>query len=292
MRSSGKISTGLLVFLCIMACLLFFVRKLQVQKQVRTFVNACQESDFVGAGRILDTIPASEDNFELLFWSGYLHYKGLGGQEKDREIALKLWSLAAAQGHKKATRALKTLQSGRVFEPFGQRARKRIISTDYDDGLEAFRQGNYKKAFNLWHPLAVNGHREAQSRLGVLYAEGKGVERDQEMAQYWWGVAAGTIDPHEIKDSFRTNQAFRPENRQPKEEPSDDQDEVLAVLDQAPEPEEASTEKTDTDDDYSNSGMKKTSAMGSLTSTKRQNKIKSSKYAPDADTEYKPWLSK
>lgn len=279
MHSSERMLTGLIVFLCIAACLLFLVRKLQVQKRVSIFVHACQESDFDKAGQILETIPAAEDDFEFLFWRGYLHYKGLGDQEKDNELALKFWFQSAAQGHKKAIRALKTVQEGGAFEPYGQRSTKRIISSDYDDGLDAYRLGDYKKAFDLWLPLATKGHREAQSRVGTLYAEGKGVERDMEKAQYWWGLAAGTVDPHQIRDSFRTKTT---------ESSADKKTQTSSVSDKKQETQPTPKES---DDEYFDSGMKKTTAIGSMSSIKRQDQLEPSKYVTSSKSEYKPWLN-
>ena len=58
------------------------------------------------------------------------------------------------------------------------------------DGMAAFRGGDYAKAFELWRPLAENGSITAQYRLGNMYAEGKGVARDDKAALMWFQRAA------------------------------------------------------------------------------------------------------
>jgi uncharacterized protein len=51
-----------------------------------------------------------------------------------------------------------------------------------EDGLTAYRSGDYVKAVELWRALADKGDPVAQVRLGDMYAEGKGVARDDVMA--------------------------------------------------------------------------------------------------------------
>lgn len=59
-----------------------------------------------------------------------------------------------------------------------------------EDGLTAYRGGDYGKAVELWRPLAENGDPIAQYRLGALYAEGKGVVRDDATAMMWFQRSA------------------------------------------------------------------------------------------------------
>ncbi|TMH35181.1 MAG: sel1 repeat family protein [Betaproteobacteria bacterium] len=59
-----------------------------------------------------------------------------------------------------------------------------------EEGLEAYRQGDYAKAATVWHPLADKGDSEAQYRLGTLYAEGKGVEQNDTTAMALFQRAA------------------------------------------------------------------------------------------------------
>jgi len=59
-----------------------------------------------------------------------------------------------------------------------------------EDGIEAYQQKDYLKAVQVWRPLAQAGDREAQYRLGVMYAEGKGVAPNDADAALWFERAA------------------------------------------------------------------------------------------------------
>jgi hypothetical protein len=59
-----------------------------------------------------------------------------------------------------------------------------------DDGMDAYRAKEYAKAAEAWRPLAEKGDPVAQFRLGMLYAEGKGVERNEATAFTWIRRAA------------------------------------------------------------------------------------------------------
>jgi TPR repeat protein len=59
-----------------------------------------------------------------------------------------------------------------------------------EDGLAAYRSGDYVKAVELWRALAEKGDPVAQVRLGDMYAEGKGVARDDVMAMTWFRRSA------------------------------------------------------------------------------------------------------
>ena len=59
-----------------------------------------------------------------------------------------------------------------------------------DAGLAAYRAGDYTKAIELWRPLAEKGDAEAQYRIGTLFAEGRGVQRNDETAVSWFRRAA------------------------------------------------------------------------------------------------------
>jgi len=57
-------------------------------------------------------------------------------------------------------------------------------------GMEAFRNKDYQKAFREWKASAEAGQAEAQFDLGVLYAQGRGVQRDLTEAAGWYRKAA------------------------------------------------------------------------------------------------------
>jgi hypothetical protein len=67
-------------------------------------------------------------------------------------------------------------------------------SMPYADQLEdanrAIENKDYKKAYELFLPLAEEGNAEAQTRLGALYVNGQGVEQDLDKGLSWIMKAA------------------------------------------------------------------------------------------------------
>jgi TPR repeat protein len=55
---------------------------------------------------------------------------------------------------------------------------------------EAFDNGEYEKAMDLWMPLAEDGNAEAQFGIGYLYDKGLGVPRDTAEAIHWYRLSA------------------------------------------------------------------------------------------------------
>jgi len=60
----------------------------------------------------------------------------------------------------------------------------------YDEGVAAYRRGDYFTAFWELRPLAEQGHAGAQNGLGVMYVKGQGVKRDDSEALKWYTRAA------------------------------------------------------------------------------------------------------
>jgi TPR repeat protein len=50
-------------------------------------------------------------------------------------------------------------------------------SADFLKGLTAYRSGDYATALRKWKPLAERGNANAQSNIGAMYYDGKGVPR-------------------------------------------------------------------------------------------------------------------
>jgi len=65
-----------------------------------------------------------------------------------------------------------------------------VIAGPLEDGLAAAQHGDFAAAVQLWRPLAEVGNAEAQYRLGVMYANGKGVAKDVQEAAKWYRLAA------------------------------------------------------------------------------------------------------
>jgi len=61
---------------------------------------------------------------------------------------------------------------------------------DFKAGEKAFGRGDYATALHEWQPLAKQGHAGAQYQLGLLYANGQGVPKDDVQARQWYEKAA------------------------------------------------------------------------------------------------------
>ncbi len=54
-----------------------------------------------------------------------------------------------------------------------------------DEGVAAYKRGDYKLALQEWTPLAEQGHANAQYLIGEMYHEGVGVPQDNAAAAMW-----------------------------------------------------------------------------------------------------------
>ncbi len=63
--------------------------------------------------------------------------------------------------------------------------------SNYSLGVEAYQQGEFRRAFDAWSLGSYEGDSESQYNLGVLYLEGKGAEQNTEQARTWFIEAAG-----------------------------------------------------------------------------------------------------
>ena len=61
---------------------------------------------------------------------------------------------------------------------------------DFKAGENAYHRGDYATALREWQPLAKQGHAVAQYNLGLLYANGQGVPKDDAQARQWYEKAA------------------------------------------------------------------------------------------------------
>ena len=63
-------------------------------------------------------------------------------------------------------------------------------AADFQKGLDAAKAGDYATALKEWQPLAEQGDADAQFNLGIMYANGEGVPKDDVEAARWWRLAA------------------------------------------------------------------------------------------------------
>ena len=61
---------------------------------------------------------------------------------------------------------------------------------DWDDGVAAYAAGDYATARRRWFPQAEQGDAKAQYNLGVIFANGKGVPKNDSKAVKWYRKAA------------------------------------------------------------------------------------------------------
>jgi hypothetical protein len=59
-----------------------------------------------------------------------------------------------------------------------------------EEGRAAYERGDYATALKKWRPLAEAGNADAQTYLGVMYANGRGVPQDDKEAAKWFRLAA------------------------------------------------------------------------------------------------------
>lgn len=67
---------------------------------------------------------------------------------------------------------------------------------DFQEGLAAYRAGDFHTALKEWRPLAEQGLAKAQHNLGVMYENGRGVPQDFEEARRWYEKAAAQGQPY------------------------------------------------------------------------------------------------
>ncbi len=63
-------------------------------------------------------------------------------------------------------------------------------SAGLDEGVAAYKRGDYATALREWRPLAKQGYAKAQYNLGLMYARGHGVPQDFAKALQWYRNAA------------------------------------------------------------------------------------------------------
>ena len=61
---------------------------------------------------------------------------------------------------------------------------------DFKAGEKAYQRNDYATALREWQPLAKQGQAAAQYQLGLLYANGQGVPKDDVRARQWYEKAA------------------------------------------------------------------------------------------------------
>ncbi len=63
-------------------------------------------------------------------------------------------------------------------------------ASPFEDGLAAYKRGDYIKAVKWYRLTAAQGNANAQYNLGLKYANGQGFVQDSTEALKWWRLAA------------------------------------------------------------------------------------------------------
>src|SRR6185295_3391303 len=67
---------------------------------------------------------------------------------------------------------------------------KNVEEAAFEEGMEAYAKGDFTTAMEKWKPLAQEGNPSAQTNLGVMYYQGRGVKPDYREAMRWYKLAA------------------------------------------------------------------------------------------------------
>lgn len=64
-----------------------------------------------------------------------------------------------------------------------------VALADYDAGVAAYEAGDYEAAFASFAEAAEHNDAQAQARLGALFRDGEGTDRDLVQAHMWMTIA-------------------------------------------------------------------------------------------------------
>ena len=65
-----------------------------------------------------------------------------------------------------------------------------VWANEFENAVSEYNQGNYIKALDTFYVLAKEGDPKAQFNVGLIYADGKGVNKDSYQAMEWYRKAA------------------------------------------------------------------------------------------------------
>jgi TPR repeat protein len=65
-----------------------------------------------------------------------------------------------------------------------------LFANDFNQAVEDYNNGGYIKALNTFYSLAKKDDAKAQFNVGLIYANGKGVQKDLSEAKKWYEKAA------------------------------------------------------------------------------------------------------
>ena len=117
---------------------------------------------------------------------GHMYEKGYGVKQ-DFVQAKKWYVKGAAAGNKDCKDALERLKTGTSA---GSSSNGGLGEEWYKRGMDARKRQNYTQALEFFLKAAAQGHIEAQSWLGWMYASGQGTSKNYDEAFKWTSKAA------------------------------------------------------------------------------------------------------
>lgn len=134
---------------------------------------------------------ADKGDADAPYHLGHLYEKGLGVKQND-EKALKWYQKAAERNSESGIKAMKALQR-KVDLAKRMEAAKNSTSSAKDNYAKAqnlYAQKDFDNAFKLFQLSGDQGYGLAQSQVGLMYLEGKGVGSDYAVGAEWLEKAA------------------------------------------------------------------------------------------------------
>ena len=122
-------------------------------------------------------------------WMGWRYRQGRG-VKKDESLAYHYFSLAANQGDAAAAEAI---GRGEVDTSGMSASEIRELGVDYAEGRKG-KPVNEQQAIKLYIKAADMGDIKAQRWMGWRYRQGRGVQKDEDMAYYYFNMAANQGD--------------------------------------------------------------------------------------------------
>ena len=125
---------------------------------------------------------------------GWMYHTGRGVPQDDKQAEGWL-KKAADQGQVPAKNLLDEIASNATNNTAnntenGETANSADASAQLQRGTYAYRNGDFTTALAEWRPLAEQGNATAQSNLGVMYRDGRGVPQNDVQARFWLRKAA------------------------------------------------------------------------------------------------------
>lgn len=99
-----------------------------------------------------------------------------------------------------------------TIEELTAQAEKGDIVSQFELGMDYYKQGKIEKAIDWWQKSAEQGNKEAQFHLSLMYEMGEGVEESIEKALYWYEKSAEQnhiTALHQLISIYTHNETFK-----------------------------------------------------------------------------------